>query len=361
MEKQDGQISTTEEILNHPSYLGAIWKLEPHQSGLLPVAGGGTRPQKISWEVHGEGEINVLVSGYPFLVTEFINGTGSLKSMWQPQTLYFGHEHGDKYSVLLTDTRGMGDSDKRLVRSSTSEMAKDLLKVLEYLGWSGSRQLHVVGLSLGGMIAQELACMVPDRISTLNLISTSAQLINTSMLSENMMGRISMILPRSIDRIIVDTAGQNFTSSWLSAPDDVHLPAAATPKCMLPPNGAYGKFDTNFQRFSAQELVKRQDQERFGKAGLMLQVVAVGFHRKTRAQLKEMADRVGRERILVVHGTEDHVIPAPHGQKLIEYIEPSVGIMAEGLGHGLIGERWAWINGLLEERFAVGEKLGRRV
>lgn len=50
----------------------------------------------------------------------------------------------------------MGESDKPTIRYSTSEMAKDVLELLDHLGWTSSRQIHLVGISMGGMIAQEL-------------------------------------------------------------------------------------------------------------------------------------------------------------------------------------------------------------
>jgi pimeloyl-ACP methyl ester carboxylesterase len=53
----------------------------------------------------------------------------------------------------------MGKSDKPVMRYSTSEMAKDLLELLDYLGWTEDRQLHVAGVSMGGMIAQELVIL----------------------------------------------------------------------------------------------------------------------------------------------------------------------------------------------------------
>ncbi len=83
-------------------------------------------------------------------------GLGALKWYWQRQTQDFGHKQGDKYSCLIFDNRGMGESDKPLLRYSTSEMAKDALELLEHVGWTEDRSLHVIGISMGGMIAQEL-------------------------------------------------------------------------------------------------------------------------------------------------------------------------------------------------------------
>ena len=50
----------------------------------------------------------------------------------------------------------MGESDKPFLRYSTSEMARDVIDLLDIIGWTGKRQLHVVGVSMGSMIAQEL-------------------------------------------------------------------------------------------------------------------------------------------------------------------------------------------------------------
>ena len=50
----------------------------------------------------------------------------------------------------------MGDSDKPLSRYSTSEMARDTLELVDHVGWTSERQIHVIGSSMGGMIAQEV-------------------------------------------------------------------------------------------------------------------------------------------------------------------------------------------------------------
>lgn len=133
---------------------------------------------------------------------QLIPGLGFFKTAYQRQTMYFGHMRGSTYSVLIIDNRGMGGSSKPLMRYSTSEMAQDILEVANHLGWTSPRQLHVCGISMGGMIAQELACAAPERVSSLSLISTAAKIENTTTFTENMVNRITMLLPKSPDRSI---------------------------------------------------------------------------------------------------------------------------------------------------------------
>jgi pimeloyl-ACP methyl ester carboxylesterase len=274
--------------------------------------------------------------------------------------MHWGHYQADKYSVLVVDNRGMGGSGKPLGRYSTSEMARDLVEVLDHVGWTAPRQVHVCGISMGGMISQELAVLIPERVATLNLLCTAAAIENTTSFTENMMNRITMLLPKSLDRTIEYASGQIFARSFLDKPDAAKLPTASTPKVKMPPNGEYLLFDTNFDRFAAQEISKQMDKEGFTRKGFLMQLIAAGWHHKSPAQLKDMADKIGRERILVLHGTEDRMISLPHGKKLIEYIQPGAGLIIEDMGHAPIMEKTEWLAELLEERFALGEKLSGR-
>ena len=84
-------------------------------------------------------------------------GLGAFMTAWQRQTKDFAHDQASAYSSLIFDNRGMGESDKPVMRYSTSEMALDLKEILDHIGWTSERSLHVIGVSMGGMIAQELA------------------------------------------------------------------------------------------------------------------------------------------------------------------------------------------------------------
>jgi pimeloyl-ACP methyl ester carboxylesterase len=87
-------------------------------------------------------------------------GLGGTTKAWQRQLKDFGHTEAEKYTTLVLDNRGMGESDKPFLRYTTSEMAKDLVELLDHVGWTEDRSVHVIGISMGGMIAQELVCLI---------------------------------------------------------------------------------------------------------------------------------------------------------------------------------------------------------
>lgn len=266
-------------------------------------------------------------------------GLGGLKSAWQRQTKDFAHTRSSTYSALIVDNRGMGSSDKPLMRYSTSEMAKDILEVIDHVGWTEQRQLHIVGISMGGMIAQELGCLIPTRIASLNLISTAPRIVNTVGFVENLRNRINLFIPRSLDNQIAHVARNLYTDAWLAAPDDT--------ECVVQ------SFPTNGDRFAAGEVAKRKSPENFNKKGFMAQAVAAGWHHKSAAQLKDLADKVGRERILVLHGTEDKMLTFPHGQMLLAELGGEEGGVTkkffEGQGHVVPIERREEFRVIIEE------------
>lgn len=128
-------------------------------------------------------------------------GLGSLKSAWQRQTRDFGHTKGDQYTCLLIENRGIGESDKPMMRYSTSEMAKDIVEIVDYLGWKERRQLHLIGVSMGGMISQELGLLIPERIGSISLVSTACELKNTIGFVENIRNRINLLFVCTVNKM----------------------------------------------------------------------------------------------------------------------------------------------------------------
>ena len=77
---------------------------------------------------------------------------------------------GRRFRLVLVDNRGSGGSDLPWALFRVADMAADVVAVLDD---AGIRRAHVMGMSLGGMVAQELAVGYPDRVDGLVLVSTS--------------------------------------------------------------------------------------------------------------------------------------------------------------------------------------------
>jgi len=73
--------------------------------------------------------------------------------------------------VILFDNRGIGESDAPPGPYTAAELAADAAQVLDE---AGVQRAHVLGTSLGGMVAQELALAAPERVERLVLACTTA-------------------------------------------------------------------------------------------------------------------------------------------------------------------------------------------
>lgn len=104
-------------------------------------------------------------SGPPVL---FIQGTGLHGNGWLPQIESLNQDH----ACLWFDNRGIGLSDPGgSAPISVEQMALDAAFVMDAAKWADA---HVVGHSLGGCIALELALTRPDRVRSLCLLCTAA-------------------------------------------------------------------------------------------------------------------------------------------------------------------------------------------
>lgn len=111
----------------------------------------------IYYEDHGgDGPVLLLVPGIP-----------AISSDWFP----FADRLKERSRVVVYDNRGSGRSDAPPGPYSTRQLAVDAVAVLDALG---IERAHVFGVSLGGMIAQELALGFPERADRLVLGSTQA-------------------------------------------------------------------------------------------------------------------------------------------------------------------------------------------
>ena len=90
-----------------------------------------------------------------------------------------------------------------------------------------------------------------------------------------------------------------------------------------------GVFASNPDRFTAKELAKRQNHEALTRRGFLLQAVAASGHRKTPEEVAELAEKVGRGRILVCCGGGDQMVAVGLAEALVQQMNAGV---AEGGG-----------------------------
>lgn len=94
-----------------------------------------------------------------------IMGFGMRGRLWKPQVNGLKRDH----QLLFYDNRGIGDSESEGTDWTMPLFARDAVRVMDAAGWD---DCHVVGVSMGGMIAQHIALDFPDKVSTLTLIVT---------------------------------------------------------------------------------------------------------------------------------------------------------------------------------------------
>ncbi len=111
---------------------------------------------KIAWERHGIGP--------PLLL---IQGLGYARWGWEPVV----ERLAKSFDIILFDNRGIGGSDAPPGPYTVADMASDARQVMSE---ADVRRAHVLGTSLGGMVAQELALTSPESVDRLVLVSTTA-------------------------------------------------------------------------------------------------------------------------------------------------------------------------------------------
>jgi pimeloyl-ACP methyl ester carboxylesterase len=110
---------------------------------------------RLAYELRGSGEPVLLV-----------HGLGYARWGWEPVAPPLAED----FLVVLFDNRGIGESDVPAGPYAVAELARDACAVLDA---AGIERAHVVGTSLGGMVAQELALSHPERVERLVLACTT--------------------------------------------------------------------------------------------------------------------------------------------------------------------------------------------
>lgn len=236
---------------------------------------------RIAWEEQG--------SGTPLLL---IQGLGYARWSWRPILRGLAEHH----RVLAFDNRGIGESEVPPGPYTAAEMAADALQVLDE---AGLERAHVLGASLGGMIAQEVAVSAPERVDRLVLCCTTPG------------GAATVPMPEATVRL--------FAEAPTLAPDIALRRFVENALGGDPPDGI------------ADELHRLRLANPPDPAGWQAQAAAgVGY---------PGADGVIAAPTLIVTGTTDNVVDPRNSDVLAARIAGSRLVRLEGAGHLFFWER----------------------
>lgn len=242
-----------------------------------------------------------------------VNGHSSSMLYWQP---YFYQPFLDAgYEVIRYDNRGIGMSDwvsnwTKETAFSLEDMAKDGIAVLDALGIS---KAHVIGMSMGGMIAQRMAISHSDRFLSL-----------TSIMSTGFMNDPELVnLPPKFKTDLI-----KLTLRHQIIPDEVNrMKMQLGVMKVLEGKGNYALDPKKILQLTLYNI-RRKD----------------GINKKLRDQ-HSRAIYLSGSRLeelphikipsLVIHGTDDPLVLIEHGKKYAPLIPHSESLFIEGMGHDI--------------------------
>lgn len=237
-------------------------------------------------------------------------GVGSL--FWPPPFLRALSAAG--YRVIRYDQRGTGASSwmtgwSRTHPYSLIEMAGDAIAVLDELRID---RAHVLGLSLGGFIAQEVAIEYPERVQSLTLMSTSADPTDTSLPGPRTWPLIrSAIRGLPLLRYRVLGGETNLVKEMLAG---------------LVAHG--GDEPVDVEEWTRIVLYDLRERNGLNLRALRQHQAAVAVTRSRYPHLGTITAPT-----LVIHGTADAFLPIAHGYRLAAAIPSACGLWLEDAGH----------------------------
>jgi pimeloyl-ACP methyl ester carboxylesterase len=247
----------------------------------------------------GAGDPLVLVMGF-----------GADHLAWALQMGAFAERH----RVIAFDNRGAGQTDQPDAPYTIPMMAADTVGLMDALG---VERAHVLGLSMGGMIAQEIALGWPERVRSLQLHATLARPD----------AYLAALLEtwRTMKRSLPDGDAVRALQLWIFAPGTY----ASRPELV----------DTAFRNVMA-------NPHRQSLTGFLRQGDAVQAH--------DTLDRLGKIRCptLVSVAEDDVLVPPRFARELAERIPRAELRIVPGAGHGYIWERFEEFNRICLEFLA---------
>ena len=248
---------------------------------------------QIWWELGGP-------DGAPAVA--LVMGLGYPAAMWWRQIPAIT----TRYRVILIDNRGAGHTgDVVGAPYSIETMAEDVIAVLEA---ADVKKVHLVGLSMGGMIAQELALSRPELVQSLVLMATHPGIRHATFDPEALglvQARKSMSAREAAEAAIAFNYAETTSRALMEEDWELRLPLASSPE------------------------------------GYTAQMMG-GISWSSLDRLSELEPP-----LLILHGADDRLVPAVNGQRIADAVPGSVHVELADANHILTTDKADEVNELL--------------
>lgn len=275
----------------------------------------------LCYDVRGRGEPVLLIMGF-----------GAQMILWEDEFCDQLADHG--HLVVRFDNRDVGHSTrldhlgvpnvrKTLMKAvlglpfdapyRLEDMARDGVGLMEHLGF---RRFHVVGASMGGMIAQTMAITHPDRVASLTSIMSSPGGRRYSVGKPQALGALLAPPPKTAEQHVEHFVKMFRTISGEGFPfpeERLREIAAATWERGPSPRGAARQF----------AAILESDRRR-----------------------RKMLRRISAP-TLVIHGREDPLLPVRAGHATAKLIRGAQLLEVPGMGHNMPREAWPLLTGAI--------------
>ncbi len=252
---------------------------------------------EIWWEATG-------VDGAPAVV--LLMGLGYPAAMWWRQVPALA----ECFRVIVVDNRGAGRTgDVAGAPYSVSTMAADVVAVLDA---AGERRVHLVGLSMGGMIAQEVALTHPERVVSVVLMATHPGVAHATFRPEA-------------------TALLQSRAGWTAR------------------EAAEASVPFNYAGTTPRSAMEEDWAVRLPLATTMAGYAAQVMGTMSWSSLGRLADLVPPT--LVVHGAEDALVPVENGRLIADAIPGGELVVLPDANHILTTDQAEAVNDVLLEWF----------
>lgn len=226
--------------------------------------------------------------------------------------------------VIRYDNRDTGCSvtyDPGTVPYTLEDMADDAIGVLDAYGID---RAHIVGASMGGMITQQIALRHPERVITITPIMSTPDPSGVAVAAAG--GEATSPLPMPSERVMT-MAMAGMTLDWTDEAAVLENGVAMTRVL----TGTRHPFDEE----SVRDLTTREMKRASNYRSMQNHILAIANTPRWRERLAEI-----NVPTLVIHGTEDPILPIEHGRAIAEGVPHAKMLEMDGSGHEIPHPEW---------------------